>query len=48
MPSHVPMGGIWQRGYSDHVIRNRDDFLQIWSYIENNPLKWQLDCYFTP
>lgn len=39
---------IFQRSYYDHVIRNEADFLRIWQYIDENPLKWQLDCYFTP
>ena len=30
---------IWQRGYYEHVIRSYDDFLDCWTYIENNPLK---------
>lgn len=39
---------IWQKGYYDHVIRNDTDFQMVWKYIDENPLKWQLDCYFTP
>lgn len=46
--SRAPTNGIWQRSYYDHVIRNEADFLRIWQYIDENPLKWQLDCYFTP
>ena len=34
---------IWQRSYYDHVIRNQQDFDEIWQYIENNPVKWKLD-----
>ena len=34
---------IWQRSYYDHIIRNDEDYLQIWKYIEDNPLKWQED-----
>ena len=37
---------IWQRSFYDHIIRNENDFNEIWMYIENNPLKWQEDCYF--
>ena len=33
---------IWQRGYYDHVIRNRQDYDEVWEYVENNPLKWAL------
>ena len=34
---------IWQARYYDHVIRNQQDYDEIWQYIENNPLKWLLD-----
>ncbi len=35
-------GKIWQKSYYDHVIRNQQDYNEIWEYIENNPLKWML------
>lgn len=38
---------LWQRGYYDHIIRNYDDYLQIWNYIESNPAKWPEDKYYT-
>ena len=31
---------IWQRSFCDHVIRNQQDYDEIWQYIENNPGKW--------
>lgn len=33
-------GNIWQGRYYDHVIRNQQDYDEIWQYIENNPRKW--------
>ena len=33
---------IFQRSYYDHVIRNQQDYDEIWQYIENNPAKWLL------
>ena len=33
---------IFQRSYYDHVIRNQQDYDEIWKYIENNPTKWWL------
>lgn len=30
---------IWQSRYYDHIIRNRNDYNEIWKYIENNPQK---------
>ena len=34
---------IFQRSYHDHVIRNEQDYLKIWNYIEGNPSKWKED-----
>jgi len=36
---------IWQKGFYDHVIRGEEDYQEIWQYIENNPIKWNDDCY---
>ena len=33
---------IFQRSYYDHVIRNQQDYNEIWEYIENNPRKWMI------
>ena len=30
---------IFQRSYYDHVIRNQQDYNEVWEYIENNPEK---------
>jgi REP element-mobilizing transposase RayT len=37
---------IWQRNYYEHIIRNDLDLHNIRNYIENNPLKWELDEYY--
>jgi len=34
---------FWQRSYYDHIIRNESELNRIREYIQNNPLKWQLD-----
>ena len=33
---------LWQKSYYDHVIRNQQDYCNIWEYIQNNPTKWML------
>ena len=33
---------IFQRSYYDHVIRNQQDYLEAWQYIQNNPRAWQM------
>ena len=37
---------LWQRSFYDHVIRNETDYLRIWQYIEQNPLRWSEDIFF--
>ena len=38
---------IWQKSFHDHVIRNEADYQRIRQYIDTNPVKWELDCYYT-
>lgn len=33
---------VWQKGFYDHVIRNADDFMVKYVYIDENPAKWLL------
>lgn len=33
----------WQRNYYERVVRNENELNQIREYIQNNPLKWELD-----
>ena len=34
---------IWQRDYYDHIIRDDEDLQRLRQYIQNNPMKWELD-----
>ena len=36
-------GAVWQRGYYEHVVRDEDDLTVIRQYIQDNPVKWDLD-----
>ena len=38
---------IFQRSFHDHIIRNRADYLEIWHYIDTNPLRWESDEFYT-
>ena len=38
---------VWQRSFYEHIIRNENDYVEIWEYIENNPLKWAQDRFYT-
>ncbi|MBE6787174.1 MAG: transposase [Ruminococcaceae bacterium] len=31
---------LWQKLFYDHVIRDHNDYDEIWQYMENNPLKY--------
>ena len=35
---------MWQTSYYDHVVRDEVDYLRIWQYIDNNPIKCAYDC----
>ena len=37
---------IWQRSFHDHIIRDQADYLKIWQYIDENPLRWEQDCFY--
>jgi REP element-mobilizing transposase RayT len=37
---------LWQRSYHEHVIRNENDYREIWEYIVHNPIKWAEDRYY--
>ncbi|MBQ9762062.1 MAG: transposase [Oscillospiraceae bacterium] len=42
----VPDLKVWQRSFHDHIIRNQQQYEKIWTYIDNNPIKWKLDCFY--
>ena len=37
---------VWQRSFHDHIIRNQKSYEKIWNYIEDNPRKWEEDCFY--
>jgi putative transposase len=43
---NTPGGKVWQSNYYEHIIRNEKDLFHIRKYIEQNPLKWELDEYY--
>ena len=40
-------GNIWQRGFYDHVIRDREDYEEIKKYIHEKPIRWYYDELYT-
>ena len=43
---NTPGWKLWQRSYFDHIIRNEEDYLRIWQYIDTNPAQWAEDEYY--
>ena len=41
-------GHMWQKSFHDHIVRDENDFMNIWRYIDNNPGKWSEDQYYIP
>lgn len=39
---------IWQASYYEHIVRNEEDYLAIWKYIDENPAKWANDELYMP
>ena len=37
---------LFQKSFHDHIIRGEKDYQKIWEYIDTNPLKWELDCFY--
>ena len=37
---------IWQTSFYDHVIRSEADYLRIWKYMDENPVRWTEDEYY--
>jgi len=38
-----PGAPLWQRNYYEHIVRNQGELNAIRGYIQNNPLKWEID-----
>ena len=36
----------WQPRYHDRIVRNRNEMNRIALYIEQNPTKWEMDCFY--
>ena len=37
---------LWQSRSYDHIVRDEADYLKIWEYIENNPVRWKEDRFY--
>jgi len=34
---------LWQRNYYEHIVRDEDDYIIKWNYINENPARWTED-----
>ena len=34
---------IWQKSFYDHIVRDEKDYYKIYEYIDNNPVRWEMD-----
>lgn len=44
---HLKSLELWQKSFYDHVIRSEVELFKMREYIQNNPLKWELDEYYS-
>jgi len=42
----LPNMTVWQKSFYDHIIRDETDYFTICEYIEDNPVKWELDSLY--
>ena len=38
---------LFQRSFYDHIVRNQDDYERIAKYMNENPVMWQEDRFFS-
>lgn len=41
-----PSMQIWQKSFYDRIIRDEHAYIEVWRYIDENPVKWQFDQYW--
>ena len=42
-----PIDKLFQTSFYEHVIRGREDYIEIAEYITNNPKQWELDMLYS-
>ncbi len=41
------LAALWQASYYDEVIRNEEHYTRVLDYIDQNPMRWADDKYFS-
>ncbi|WP_425539565.1 transposase [Microaceticoccus formicicus] len=37
---------LWQKSFFDRIVRNDKEYFELAKYIDENPIKWNLDEYY--
>ena len=37
---------LFQRSYHDRIVRSAEEYHAICAYMNNNPAKWEEDCFY--
>ena len=43
----MPIDKLFQTSFHEHIIRCREDYIEIAGYIEENPMHWALDKLYS-
>ena len=46
--NRLSASSLWQRSFYDHIVRNEDEYREIWQYIDGNPLRRAEDRFYIP
>ncbi len=41
-----PTDKVFQTSFYEHIIRNKEEYLEILKYIDENPAKWEFDTLY--
>nr|VFK23823.1 MAG: hypothetical protein BECKLFY1418C_GA0070996_11563 [Candidatus Kentron sp. LFY] len=44
----TPGARVWQRNFREHVVRDEPELHRLREYIQNNPLRWEMDRLYSP
>ena len=40
----TPGAAVWHRNYHEHIIRSEAELTTIRRYVQENPVRWEVDC----
>ena len=45
---NTPGARLWQRNYWEHIVRDEPELQRLREYIQNNPIRWEMDTLYSP